>query len=306
MAENALMKRHEGNIRSIVGNNSDLIKSMGINPEAYERICLNALIRNWQDISQCSPPSVVMALTDAAQIGLMPDGREGALVRFGDTLQFLPMVQGRRKLARQGLPGLNIRTRLVYRDDEFAYEEGAAPVLRHVPDLLSLSRDDDDIVFAYSIAQHRSWTTWEAEVMTRDEINAIRGRARAQKGPWQTHYGEMARKTVEGRLLKRLPWGHMPGEDDTEDVIEARPELEAPPARVSVPVEDVQQMPAIQGTVGKPEAADWGPPPPEPAPPAPPEAEGPPPVGEPGEIEEYTDPEDSDTLFDDGAWRQVV
>ena len=43
------------------------------------------------------------------------------------------------------------------------------------------------------------------EVMDRATIDRYRGYSRARSGPWDTHYVEMAEKTVLKQLLKRLP-----------------------------------------------------------------------------------------------------
>ena len=44
------------------------------------------------------------------------------------------------------------------------------------------------------------------EVMSRAQVDAIRAQSKAgNSGPWQTHYEEMAKKTVIRRLFKYLP-----------------------------------------------------------------------------------------------------
>ena len=67
------------------------------------------------------------------------------------------------------------------------------------------ARTDDDIVSVYAVAHLKDGYT-QFEVMTRDEVEAIRERSKSKShGPWVTDFAEMARKTVVKRLCKYLP-----------------------------------------------------------------------------------------------------
>ena len=206
-----------------------------IAPEKFQRTIMTAVQSN-PDLIRADRASLITACYKAAQDGLLPDGREAALVTFKTRkkdaqgawhdhllVQYMPMVYGIRKKILQSGEIRDIQTAVVYRQEIeaglFIYEEGTERVLRHKP-LLDPSFDptDDDIAAAYSVA-----TTTDGdksfEVMTRRDINKVRqasqtgavgrtdrqGRAIAPKGPWVDWFSEMARKTVMRRHSKTLP-----------------------------------------------------------------------------------------------------
>ena len=45
----------------------------------------------------------------------------------------VPMTDGLVMLAHQATKGLSIRTRVVYAQDDWEYEEGLSPIMRHKP-----------------------------------------------------------------------------------------------------------------------------------------------------------------------------
>lgn len=58
----------------------------------------------------------------------------------------------------------------------------------------------------YAIAWIKESSIPRIEVMTREQVDGIRARAKAGKsGPWVTDYSEMARKTVLKKICKTLP-----------------------------------------------------------------------------------------------------
>jgi recombination protein RecT len=167
-----------------------------ITPEKFQRVVATAAIQNPQ-LLQCDRQSFLLASMKLAQDGLIPDGREAALVPFktrvkGDDGQYydkwlvqpMPMVYGLRKKILQSGEVLSIETGVVYLADlesgHFLYEVGLEPPLRYRPNLLlSLEETaDDKIVAAYSIAKLKNETGgdpyWSVEVMRRAEIDKVR------------------------------------------------------------------------------------------------------------------------------------
>ena len=61
------------------------------------------------------------------------------------------------------------------------------------------------VIATYAIARRPGSIDPDFEVMDRATIDRYRGYSRARSGPWDTHYVEMAEKTVLKQLLKRLP-----------------------------------------------------------------------------------------------------
>lgn len=160
--------------------------------------------------------SLMLSCLQAANDGLLPDGREGALVEFWDTrakvamVQWLPMTYGIRKKIYQSGQVKGLICECVYSRDSFSYRLGDSPRIKHRPAL----GERGEIVAAYSIAELKSGFI-SREVMDIGEILKIRDRSSAWRGavakgkqqftPWGTSLAEMCRKTVLKRHSKQLP-----------------------------------------------------------------------------------------------------
>lgn len=145
--------------------------------------------------------SLFLACQRAAQDGLMPDGREAALVPYGKEIQYQPMIQGIRKKLAQA--GFDIRADIVYERDEFSFESGDNPQIIHRPNVFG---DRGKIIGAYAIATDLNTGEKWRETMSIEELERVRNAARSKNSPaWTTWKTEMYRKTVAKRLRKYLP-----------------------------------------------------------------------------------------------------
>lgn len=165
------------------------------------------------DILSATRESLVEAIRDSAMLGLEPVGAagDGAIVvyreqRDGTTVsiaRFQPMYRGLLKLARRSDQLAHIDAQVVYVGDEIELDLGSSPKVRHFPVLDGTKRGET--VGAYAVAEltnGRRYVEW----MTTADIEIVRRSSRAgSSGPWVTFWGEMARKTVLRRLMKRLP-----------------------------------------------------------------------------------------------------
>ncbi|MFC4255417.1 hypothetical protein GRI97_08250 [Altererythrobacter xixiisoli] len=205
-----------------------------ISAEKLQRTVITAAQNN-PELLTADRQSLITSCMKAAQDGLLPDGREAALVIFINskkndqnqwekikTVAYMPMVYGLRKKIVQSGEIVSLQTGLVYRAEMdanlFLYEIGMDPPIRHRPklDMTAEESTDDNIVAAYSIARMKDGS-WSVEVMRRVEIDKVRqasqtgatrdrfGKERQAKGPWVDWFGEMARKTVMRRHSKTLP-----------------------------------------------------------------------------------------------------
>ena len=68
--------------------------------------------------------SLLGSCMKAAQDGLVCDGREAALVMFGQTVQYMPMVGGILKKIRNSGELASIAAHVVYENDQFDYALG--------------------------------------------------------------------------------------------------------------------------------------------------------------------------------------
>ncbi len=177
----------------------------GIRQERFLRGVVTALLDNADvgDPEKVEPASVYTAVLKSAQDGLVPDGREAALVIFGRKAQYLPMIGGFRKIAAES--GWTIRTAVVHENDEFSVELGVEPQVRHVP--VRPGADPGNPIAAYAVGAHGDGRR-EVEMMTVDEIEQVRAVSRAKdRGPWVDWWSRMAEKTVGRRLFAKLPLG---------------------------------------------------------------------------------------------------
>lgn len=205
-----------------------------VSPERFVRVTMTA-IQNTPALLECDRSSLYGAAMRAAQDGLLPDGREGAIVKYGNKAQWLPMVAGIMKKVRNSGEISTWSVHAVYENDEFDYCLGDEEKITHKP----VMRNRGEVIAFYSIVVMKDGEK-SREVMTKDEVDSIRKRSRSKdSGPWQTDYDEMGKKTVIRRHAKRLPMstdldGVVGREtDDFEDVpnapnVQEKPKQEGP------------------------------------------------------------------------------
>jgi|GEM_PF-1148424 len=146
--------------------------------------------------------SLLQASMKCAQDGLLPDGREAALVIFGKQAQYMPMVAGILSKVRRSGELLSIAAHVVYERDNFRYLLGDNESIEHSP---HLGADRGEAIAAYAVAKTKDGGIYR-EVMSVADINQVRDVSRSKNnGPWVAWWAEMAKKTVIRRLSKRLP-----------------------------------------------------------------------------------------------------
>jgi recombination protein RecT len=186
-----------------------------IPPERFIRVVMTAIGLNL-DLLACDRQSLWNACLRAASDGLLPDGREGAIVPFKDKAQWLPMVGGLLKRFRNSGQFKSIDVDIVRDNDVFHYyKDEHGPHLNHVP-----GDGTGKPVKAYAIANTKDGGIM-VEVMSESEINKRRNVSRAKNSPLWTEWTEEAwQKTVLRNLAKRLPMS-----SDLDDLIRADDDL---------------------------------------------------------------------------------
>ncbi|WP_168222031.1 recombinase RecT [Aquisphaera giovannonii] len=165
------------------------------------------------DIAEAEKNSVLNACMKAAADGLVLDGREAALTIFNTKVkkngqdtwvkmaQYIPMVAGIIKRVRNSGEVSRLNAFVVYKNDVFRVTYGLEMTLEHVPNF----SDPGEAIGAYAVCRFKDGEV-DFEFMSTKQIEGIRERSKSKdKGPWQTDWSEMARKTVIRRLAKRLP-----------------------------------------------------------------------------------------------------
>ena len=173
--------------------------------EKFIRTTLTA-IQMQPELLDTDRRSLLGSCMKAAQDGLIPDGREAALVIFrskeGPKTQYMPMVGGVLKKMRNSGEIASISAHVVYSHDLFDYSLGDDEQITHKP---LLGGDRGKAIAVYAIAKTKDGAIYR-EVMSVAEVEKVRAASRAANaGPWVQWWDEMARKTVIRRIAKRLP-----------------------------------------------------------------------------------------------------
>lgn len=168
--------------------------------ERFMRVVMTAVNGN-PDLISADRSSLFEACLKAAQDGLLPDGRDGALVLFGKKATWMPMIGGILKKVRNSGMLLSISAYVVYENDKFTYRLGDDERIDHEPALENAGAPK----LVYAIARTKDGGIYR-EVMTLSQVEKVRQVSRAKSGgPWKDWWDEMAKKTVLRRLSKRLP-----------------------------------------------------------------------------------------------------
>ena len=148
--------------------------------------------------------SLLATFMKAAQDGLLLDGKEAAAVKYGNSIQYLPMLEGVLKTLHNSGLIKTISAEVVYEKDLFDYELGSTPKITHKP-LITGDRGKPICVYAIAITSNDGQYI---EIMNMAEIEKCRQVSRASSSPhspWVKWFDQMAKKTVIHRIAKRLP-----------------------------------------------------------------------------------------------------
>jgi recombination protein RecT len=179
-----------------------------ITPERFARMAMTAVTMN-PDLGKCTPPSFIGAMLQAASLGLEPNTPLGQayLIPYNNyksgekEAQFQIGYRGLIELAHRSGEFKSIEAHIVYENDEFEYELGLEPKLRHKPAM----KNRGEIVWVYAVYKLQSGG-YGFEVMSKDDINEHRKKySKARTSPWDTAWEGMAKKTVIKQALKYAP-----------------------------------------------------------------------------------------------------
>jgi recombination protein RecT len=183
----------------------------GMKPERFRKVVVQAMLRT-PGLWDCTPLSIITAITEAAEVGIEPTGvlGKGWLIPYKGEAKFIPGWRGFVDLLWRA-DKILLSVDAVRVGDEFSYRRGTDAFLHHVPDLTDPEREasDDNITATYVLASFPDGRE-DFEVMSRVALERIRAAALAKardpkKAIWNLHPGEMMKKTPVRRIAKRLP-----------------------------------------------------------------------------------------------------
>jgi recombination protein RecT len=188
--------------------------------ERFVRVLLTA-VQNNPDLVNADRASFWNAAMRSAQDGLLPDGREGAIVIYRtkkkvkdpqtgesrdvwlNAAQWMPMIFGVLKKIRNSGEIAVITARIVCEGDH--YRNWIDSDGEHIEYEQGDGRDPNKIRKVFAMAKTKTGDLY-VEEMTPADIEKVRAVSRAKdSGPWVQWWDQMALKTVLRRLAKRLP-----------------------------------------------------------------------------------------------------
>lgn len=187
-----------------------------ITAERFTRMATTAVTMN-PDLAACTPASFIGAMLQAAALGLEPNTPLGQayLIPYNRNVnengkwhqvkeaQFQLGYRGMIELAHRSGEFKSIEAHVVYENDEFEYELGLEPKLKHKPAM----KNRGAITWVYAIYKLQSGG-YGFEVMSVEDINTHRdkySKASSESSPWNKSWDSMAKKTVIKQALKYAP-----------------------------------------------------------------------------------------------------
>ena len=183
-----------------------------VTAERLIKVAITAVLKN-PALLECSQESMALALIEVGGLGLEPTGVLGQayLVPYYNKntqqkeVQLQVGYRGMAELVYRGGRVYDIDPQVVRDGDEFEYELGLDPILKHKPAESRPGEDEGALTHAYAVARYNNGQS-KFVVLTREEVNKIRAASKAsQRGPWVDWESEMWKKSAVRRLCKSLP-----------------------------------------------------------------------------------------------------
>lgn len=157
------------------------------------------------NLSRCSPASLVFAMVQASALGLELGTGDAYVIPYKQQATLSIGYRGMIKLGKRSGEITHIKAEVVYDGEEFrVWSDERGEHLQHVP---TFPRSSEDIVAVYCcIVCHDGFRDYE--YMDAGEIDAVKAASESKMGgrtspAWRQWYGEMAKKAVIRRALKR-------------------------------------------------------------------------------------------------------
>lgn len=190
----------------------------GITPERFVRVALTAIQQN-PKLCSADRSTLYSSVIRCAQDGLLPDGREAALVIYNtkingewvDAVQYQPMVTG--IIKRFGEVGIHAYAASVHQleldQDRFKlWNDDTGQHVEHQPIVFG---ERGEFVGVYAVARTPDGRTY-VEALNLTEIDRIAASSKSKDrqtgepvGPWKVWKDRMAQKSGLHRLGRRVP-----------------------------------------------------------------------------------------------------
>jgi len=161
-------------------------------------------------ISKCTPESLILAVLQAAALGLQLDAHDAYVIPYGYDngaryeAELSISWQGLVKLAKRGGEIRHVEAEVVYENeaDQLIMSRSVDPAKHGIHHAMRVDRGGA-IVGVYAIVTLADGTR-TFDYGTADEIDSARDASKASNSPaWRNWYGEMAKKFIIRRTLKK-------------------------------------------------------------------------------------------------------
>lgn len=172
------------------------------------------VIRSNPELLQCSQTSLIGALVQTVQLGLIPGNvnhcyyvpfnnkqKDGSYQR---EVQFILGYKGMVELVNRSKVAAILSTEVVYDNDSFEYSLGLNPTLRHIP----TQNDRGNIKGVYCVAKNLMAGEKLFIYIPQQDIEKVKNASKAKDSdysPWNKWPAEMSKKTAIKRMCKLLP-----------------------------------------------------------------------------------------------------
>lgn len=198
---------------AMIKSNFDKIKeampqNLGLTPENMIRIALTEM-RNNRNLHRCSPQSILGAIIMSTQLGLPFQLGQAWLIPYKDEANFQIGWQGLKELVYRSDKVSLLYGESVHENDEFDFELGLNPTLKHKP--AKVNRGNE--IGYYVVVKTKDDSSF-FQYMSKDDVEKHRQQySKMPNSPaWKSSFKAMALKTVFIQLSKWLPRSVSPKE----------------------------------------------------------------------------------------------
>jgi len=207
----AIAKTQIVTVQDFINKKKDLIAKVlpkAITPERLLGI-FEMIFNSSPKLKECSQKSLIGAVIQTAQLGLQP-GNIGHihLVPFSNKgileCQLIIGYRGYVELVNRSKEATILSAEVVYEKDQFQYEQGLNPILRHIP----ASGDRGEKMGVYCIAKNLLANEKVFVYLQKEQVEKIKAASKSAStdySPWKTWPDEMWKKSAVKRISKLLP-----------------------------------------------------------------------------------------------------
>lgn len=215
--------------------------------ERFARLVLTA-VRMVPDLARCTPDSIVGAAMQSAQLGLEPGVLGQAWIiprrnnKAGGQWEATFQIGWKGLVSLAARSGFTLTGSAVHRNDEFEYELGMSPKLRHVPVV-----ENRGLAYLWwAIATERETGRVAAlAVVDREHVEKRRRVGQSDSPAWTGWYDEMALSKAARECCRLLPLSvEMATAVATDGVV--RTEIEGEPYDYSLSDDDAIEVESVE------------------------------------------------------------